>query len=54
MVENEKQIIDDIIKKRRLPYSVEILEVEGNKYTVMNNFGTKVVYIKEGEDYVLQ
>jgi hypothetical protein len=34
-----------------LPYSIELLEVSGDKYTVLSNFGSKVIYIKKGEDY---
>ena len=42
----EKKIVDEIIKNRRLSYSIEILEVEGDKYTVRNNFGSTAIYIK--------
>ena len=52
-VEEEKQLIEEIIKNRRLPYSIEILNVEGNKITVRNNFGSTMVYFKEGENYIL-
>ena len=52
MAKKEKEIIDDIISKRRLPYSIELLEVSGDKYTVLSNFGSKVIYIKKGEDYI--
>ena len=51
MVEKEKEIIDDIISKRRLPYSIELLEVSGDKFTVLSNFGSKIIYVKKGEDY---
>ncbi|MHA1492191.1 MAG: hypothetical protein ACTSRI_21390 [Promethearchaeota archaeon] len=52
MDSREKQeITDDIIKKRRLPYSIEIIDVQNNKYTVLNNFGSTIVYIKKGENY---
>jgi hypothetical protein len=50
----EKEIIESIIKDRRLPYSIELLEVEGNKYTVRNNFGSTVIYIKKGENFFLE
>ena len=50
----EKEIIDSIIKHRRLPYSIELLEVDGNKYTVRSNFGSTVVYIKKGDNYFLE
>ncbi len=47
----EKKIVDGIIKQRRLPYSIELLDVQGDKYTVRNNFGSNIVYIKKGEVY---
>ena len=52
--EEEKIIINDIINKRRLPYSIEVLDVQGNKYTVRNNFNSTIVYIKKGENYFLE
>jgi len=52
MAEKEKEIIDDIISKRRLPYSIELLEVSGDKYTVLTNFGSKICYIKKEDDYI--
>jgi hypothetical protein len=50
----EKKIVDEIIKNRRLSYSIEILEVEGDKYTVRNNFGSTIVYHKKGNKYFLE
>ncbi|MFW9773780.1 MAG: hypothetical protein ACFFEO_16635 [Candidatus Thorarchaeota archaeon] len=50
----EKKIIEDILKKRRLSYSIEILDVQGDKYTVRNNFGSTIVYIKRNDDYFLE
>lgn len=49
----EKKIVDEIIKNRRLSYSIEILEVEGDKYTIRNNFGSTIVYHKKGKNYFL-
>ena len=54
MVENEKAIINKIIKQRRLPYSIELVEIDGDRYTVRNNFGSTMVYIKKGEEFVLE
>lgn len=54
MVENEKIIVNGIIKQRRLPYSVELVEINGDKYTVRNNFGSTIVYIKKGEEFILE
>ena len=50
----EKMIIIDILKKRRLSYSIEILDVQGDRYTVRNNFGSTIVYIKKNDDYFLE
>ncbi|MFX0174886.1 MAG: hypothetical protein ACFE85_01495 [Candidatus Hodarchaeota archaeon] len=50
----EKKIIEGIMKDRRLPYSIEILDIEGDKYTVRNNFGSTMVYYKKGENYILE
>jgi hypothetical protein len=50
----EKRIIQEIISNRRLPYSIELLEVNGDKYTVRGNFGSNVTYIKKGENYFLE
>ena len=50
----EKKIVEDILKNRRIPYSIELLEVDDNKYTVRNNFGSTVVYIKQDENYYLE
>ena len=50
----EKKIVNEIINDRRLSYSIEILEVEGDKYTVRNNFGSTIVYYKKGKNYFLE
>jgi len=50
----EKKIVEDILNKRRLSYSIEILDVQGDKYTVRNNFGSTTVYIKKNGDYFLE
>ncbi len=52
--EEEKKIIEDLIKKRRLPYSIEFIDVQGDRYTVRNNFGSTIVYIKKGEDFIIE
>ena len=52
--EEEKKIVDEIIKDRRLSYSIEILEVEDDKFTVRNNFGSTIVYYKKGKNYLLE
>ncbi len=53
-LEKEKKIIEEILKQRRLSYSIEILDVQGNKFTIRNNFGTTIVYVKKGEKYFLE
>ena len=50
----EKKIVEDILNKRRLSYSIEILDVQGDKYTVRNNFGSTVIYIKKDDSYYLE
>ena len=50
----EKRIVEEILQNRRLPYSIELLDVEGDKYTVRNNFGSTVVYIKKDDSYYLE
>lgn len=50
----EKKIILEIRKDRALPYSIELLDVEGDKYTVRNTFGSTIIYKKKGSKYFLE
>ena len=50
----EKKIVKDILNKRRLSYSIEILDIQGDKYTIRNNFGSTTVYIKKDDEYFLE
>ncbi|MHA1931184.1 MAG: hypothetical protein ACW96X_01515 [Promethearchaeota archaeon] len=50
----EKKIIEDILDQRRLSYSIEILDIQGDKYTVRNNFGSTIVYIRKNNMYYLE
>jgi hypothetical protein len=50
----EKKIIEGILNQRKLSYSIEILDVQGDKYTVRNNFGSTIVYIKKDNNYFLE
>jgi hypothetical protein len=50
----EKKIIEEILDQRKLSYSIEILDVQGDKYTVRNNFGTTIVYVKKDNNYFLE
>jgi len=52
--QEEKKIIEDLLKQRRLSYSIEILDIQGNKCTIRNNFGSTIVYVKKGENYFLE
>jgi len=52
--EEEKRIQDEILEQRRLSYSIEILDVQGDKFTIRNNFGTTIVYLKREEKYFLE
>jgi len=54
MADDKRKIIDEIIKQRRLPYSVEVIDIQGDRVSVRNNFGSTIVYIKKGEDYNLE
>ena len=53
-LKEERKIIKDIIAKRRLPYSLEIKEVQGDKIRVINNFNSEIVYIKKDNQYFLE
>ncbi len=50
----EKRIVNEILKDRALSYSIELLEVEGDKYTVRNTFGSTIIYKKKGSKYFLE
>lgn len=50
----EKKIIEGILNQRKLSYSIEILDVQGDKYTIRNNFGSTIVYIKKDNSYFLE
>ncbi len=50
----EKRIVDEILKDRALSYSIELLDVEGDKYTVRNTFNSTIIYKKKGSNYYLE
>ena len=50
----EKKIVDEILKDRALSYSIELLDVEGDKYTVRNTFNSTIIYKKKGSKYYLE
>jgi len=52
--EEEKKIIEEILIQRRLSYSIEILDVQGDKYTIRNNFGSTITYIKKDDKFLLE
>lgn len=49
-----KKIVEEIVQKRKLSYSLELLEVQGDKYKVRNNFGSEITYIKKNDNYFLE
>lgn len=52
--QEEKKIIEEIMSQRRLSYSIEILDIQGDKYTIRNNFGSSMIYVKKGEHFFLE
>ncbi len=52
--EEEKKILDQILSQRRLSYSIEILDVQGDKFTIRNNFGSTIIYVKKKDKYFLE
>lgn len=52
--QEELKILNDIVKHRRIPYSIELLDVDGDKITIRNNFGSTITYLKKDDDYILQ
>jgi hypothetical protein len=43
--QDEKKLIKDIIRQRSLSYSLELLDVQGDKYKFRTNFGSEIVYV---------
>ncbi len=52
--EEKRVIAEQIVRSRRLPYSIEVVEVNNNNYKVINNFGSEITYIKKGDTYYLE
>ena len=52
--QEEKKIIEEIMSQRSLSYSIEILDIQGDKYTIRNNFGSSMIYVKKGEYFLLE
>jgi hypothetical protein len=52
--QEERKIVNEIIKDRRLSYSIQIKEVDGDKFVVETNFGSTITYIKKGDNYFLE
>jgi hypothetical protein len=52
--QEEKQIIEEIMKQRRLPYSIEIVEDQRDKITVRTGFGSTITYFKKDDKYFLE
>jgi hypothetical protein len=53
-LQEEKKIIEEILKQRRLSYSIEILDVQGDRYTTRNNFGSTITYVLKGDTFLLE
>ncbi|MFX1389463.1 MAG: hypothetical protein ACFE9Z_05295 [Promethearchaeota archaeon] len=53
-LQEEKKIIEEILKQRRLSYSIEILDVQGDRYTTRNNFGSTIIYVLKGDTFLLE
>jgi len=52
--EEKRVIAQEIVRERRLPYSIEVVEVNNDNYKVINNFGSEITYIKKGDTYYLE
>ncbi len=52
--QEEKKIIEEIMSQRSLSYSIEILDIQGDKYTIRNNFGSSMIYVKKGAHFLLE
>ncbi|TXT65372.1 MAG: hypothetical protein BAJALOKI3v1_110074 [Promethearchaeota archaeon] len=52
--EEKHMIAKEIVRERRLPYSIEVVEENNNKYRVINNFGSETTYIKKDGHYFLE
>ena len=52
--EEKRVIAQEIVRERRLPYSIEVVEVNNDNYKVINNFGSEITYIKKGDTYFLK
>ncbi len=53
-VEQEKVILEEIRSMKYLPYSMELISVDGDTYTLRNNWGNIIIYIKKGDNYFLK
>jgi hypothetical protein len=52
--EEKRMIAKEIVRERRLPYSIEVVEEKNDKYRVINNFGSETTYIKKDGHYFLE
>lgn len=52
--EEKRAIAKEIVRQRRLPYSIEVVEEKNDKYRVVNNFGSEMTYIKKDGQYFLE
>ncbi len=52
--EEKKKIEEEILEQRRLPYSIRLIEVQGDKYIIENTFGSQMTYVKKDGLYSLE
>lgn len=52
--EQEKVILEEIRSMKYLPYAIELISVDGDTYTLRNDWGNIIIYIKKGDKYFLK
>lgn len=52
--EQENAILVEIRSTKNLPYSIELISVDGDNYTLRNNWGNIIIYTKKGDKYFLK
>ncbi len=52
--EQEKAILEEIRTSRHLPYSTELVSVEGDAFILKNNWGNIIEYVKKGDKFFLK
>lgn len=52
--EQEKEILEEIRNMKYLPYAIELISVDGDTYTLRNDWGNIIIYIKKDDKYFLK